>query len=205
MLFYVWFMLLHFSACFLFWWRWRCHSSTLQLRWTMHYHRYIPSQSIIGHSFMFKNKLTNLPADAFTRLPSLKRLRLEDNPIDCNCGVYSLWRYYQQHPQRKAITIALTCETPASLYRYGFNGLQGSHFHCSKYIMYIRSYHLHWISTYTMCTHRHIFTKEMRFHFCNFENLYNLKLIWHEEDDFKITSYQVTVHSSLVHSFCLKV
>uniref|UniRef100_T1PGN3 Cell adhesion molecule-related/down-regulated by oncogenes n=1 Tax=Musca domestica TaxID=7370 RepID=T1PGN3_MUSDO len=86
----------------------------------------------LNRLFMFKNKLTNLPADAFTRLPSLKRLRLEDNPIDCNCGVYSLWRYYQQHPQRKAITIALTCETPASLYRYGFNGLQGSHFHCKK-------------------------------------------------------------------------
>uniref|UniRef100_A0A1B0AI47 Ig-like domain-containing protein n=1 Tax=Glossina pallidipes TaxID=7398 RepID=A0A1B0AI47_GLOPL len=82
--------------------------------------------------FIFNNKLTNVPANAFNRLPSLKRLRLDDNPIDCNCGVYSLWRYHQQHPQRKAITIALTCETPASLYRYGFSSLQEYHFHCKK-------------------------------------------------------------------------
>ncbi|XP_061393833.1 peroxidasin [Musca vetustissima] len=87
---------------------------------------------VLNRIFMFKNKLTNLPPDAFTRLPSLKRLRLEDNPIDCNCGIYSLWRHYQQHPQRKLITIALTCETPATLYRYGFNGLRESHFHCKK-------------------------------------------------------------------------
>ncbi|KAI9587171.1 hypothetical protein GQX74_003018 [Glossina fuscipes] len=86
----------------------------------------------LNRLFVFNNKLTNVPVNAFNRLPSLKRLRLDDNPIDCNCGVYSLWRHHQQHPQRKAITIALTCETPASLYRYGFSNLQEYHFHCKK-------------------------------------------------------------------------
>ncbi|XP_065362237.1 peroxidasin [Calliphora vicina] len=86
----------------------------------------------LNRIFLFNNKLTNLPPDAFTRLPSLKRLRLDGNPIDCNCGIYSLWRHYQQHPQRKLITIALTCETPATLYRHGFASLQEYHFHCTK-------------------------------------------------------------------------
>ncbi|XP_075162195.1 peroxidasin [Haematobia irritans] len=87
---------------------------------------------VLNRLFLFNNKLTNLPPDAFTRLPSLKRLRLEGNPIDCNCGIYSLWRHYQQHPQRKLITIALNCETPVTLHRYGFSGLQEYHFHCKK-------------------------------------------------------------------------
>ncbi|KAI8116975.1 Peroxidasin [Lucilia cuprina] len=86
----------------------------------------------LNRIFLFNNKLTNLPPDAFTRLPSLKRLRLDGNPIDCNCGIYSLWRHYQQHPQRQVITIALTCETPATLYRHGFASLQEYHFHCKK-------------------------------------------------------------------------
>uniref|UniRef100_A0A1A9WTL6 Ig-like domain-containing protein n=1 Tax=Glossina brevipalpis TaxID=37001 RepID=A0A1A9WTL6_9MUSC len=86
----------------------------------------------LNRLFIFNNKLTNIPVNAFNRLPSLKRLRLDGNPIDCNCGVYSLWRHHQQHPQRKAIIIALTCETPASLYRYGFSNLQEYHFHCKK-------------------------------------------------------------------------
>lgn len=86
----------------------------------------------LNRIFIFNNKLTNLPAEAFTRLPSLKRLRLDGNPIDCNCGIYSLWRYYQQHPQRHLITIAVTCETPTTLHRYGFTSLQEYHFHCKK-------------------------------------------------------------------------
>lgn len=84
------------------------------------------------YSFLFNNKLMNLPSEAFTRQPSLKRLRLDGNPIHCNCAIYSLWHYYQQHPQHKLLNIALTCETPANLLHRNFNNLKEEDFHCSE-------------------------------------------------------------------------
>ena len=83
-------------------------------------------------SSLFKNKLVNIPANAFNNLASLKRLRLDGNPIACDCGVYSLWQHYHRQPQRNQIVITLICESPAALRRYGFANWQARSFHCSK-------------------------------------------------------------------------
>ncbi|EDW17736.2 peroxidasin [Drosophila mojavensis] len=81
---------------------------------------------------LHNNKLVNLPLDVFNKLHSLKRLRLDGNPIDCNCGVYSLWRRWHLDAQRQLLTIALNCAQPAALQRLSFASLTELHFKCVK-------------------------------------------------------------------------
>ncbi|XP_032290596.1 peroxidasin [Drosophila virilis] len=82
--------------------------------------------------FLHNNKLNSLPQDMFNKLHSLKRLRLDGNPIDCNCGVYSLWRRWHLDAQRQLVSITLTCAQPVALQRQSFSSLTESHFHCAK-------------------------------------------------------------------------
>ncbi|EDV96683.1 peroxidasin [Drosophila grimshawi] len=79
------------------------------------------------------NKLTSLPLDMFNKLHSLKRLRLDANPINCNCGVYSLWRRWHQDAQRQRLAISLNCAQPSALQRqFSFSDLSEQHFQCAK-------------------------------------------------------------------------
>ncbi|KAI8039124.1 hypothetical protein M5D96_007841, partial [Drosophila gunungcola] len=78
------------------------------------------------------NKLGQLPVDIFNRLNSLKRLRLDGNAIDCNCGVYSLWRRWHLDVQRQLVAISLSCAAPQVLQRQGLLSLGEHHFKCAK-------------------------------------------------------------------------
>ncbi|XP_030372346.1 peroxidasin, partial [Scaptodrosophila lebanonensis] len=86
----------------------------------------------LNRIFLYNNKLTNLPVDVFNKLQSLKRLRLDGNAIDCNCGVYSLWKRWRFDSQRHIMTITLTCAAPAALQRHSFASLTEQHFRCVK-------------------------------------------------------------------------
>lgn len=86
----------------------------------------------VACSFLHNNKLVNLPLDVFNKLHSLKRLRLDGNPIDCNCGVYSLWRRWHLDAQRQLMTITLNCAQPPALQRLSFASLTELHFKCGK-------------------------------------------------------------------------
>ncbi|XP_001354288.3 peroxidasin [Drosophila pseudoobscura] len=86
----------------------------------------------LNRLFLYNNKLTQLPVEGFNKLNSLKRLRLDGNAIDCNCGVYSLWRRWHLDAQRQLVTISLTCAEPQALQRQSFASLQEQHFKCAK-------------------------------------------------------------------------
>ncbi|XP_043950846.1 peroxidasin isoform X1 [Drosophila biarmipes] len=86
----------------------------------------------LNRLFVYNNKLTQLPVDGFNRLNNLKRLRLDGNAIDCNCGVYSLWRRWHLDVQRQLVTISLTCSTPQVLQNQGLSSLTEHHFKCAK-------------------------------------------------------------------------
>ncbi|KAH8316805.1 hypothetical protein KR074_009084 [Drosophila pseudoananassae] len=86
----------------------------------------------LNRLMLFKNKLTQLPVDAFNRLHSLKRLRLDGNAIDCNCGVYSLWRRWHLDVQRQLVDISFTCSSPQFLQQQRFGSLSEQHFKCAK-------------------------------------------------------------------------
>jgi len=81
---------------------------------------------------LYNNKLTQLPVDGFNRLNNLKRLRLDGNAIDCNCGVYSLWRRWHLDVQRQLVSISLTCASPQVLQNQGLSSLSEHHFKCGK-------------------------------------------------------------------------
>nr|NP_523891.2 peroxidasin, isoform A [Drosophila melanogaster]NP_995975.1 peroxidasin, isoform E [Drosophila melanogaster]NP_995976.1 peroxidasin, isoform D [Drosophila melanogaster]NP_995977.1 peroxidasin, isoform C [Drosophila melanogaster]Q9VZZ4.1 RecName: Full=Peroxidasin; Flags: Precursor [Drosophila melanogaster]AOQ10577.1 Pxn-RA [synthetic construct]AAF47668.1 peroxidasin, isoform A [Drosophila melanogaster]AAS64946.1 peroxidasin, isoform C [Drosophila melanogaster]AAS64947.1 peroxidasin, isofo len=86
----------------------------------------------LNRLIMYNNKLTQLPVDGFNRLNNLKRLRLDGNAIDCNCGVYSLWRRWHLDVQRQLVSISLTCAAPQMLQNQGFSSLGEHHFKCAK-------------------------------------------------------------------------
>ncbi|KAH8305592.1 hypothetical protein KR059_002341 [Drosophila kikkawai] len=86
----------------------------------------------LNRLILYNNKLTQLPVDGFNRLNSLKRLRLDGNAIDCNCGVYSLWRRWHLDVQRQLVAISLTCASPQGLQRQSFGSLGEQHFKCAK-------------------------------------------------------------------------
>ncbi|KAM8709189.1 hypothetical protein ACLKA7_016061 [Drosophila subpalustris] len=84
----------------------------------------------LNRLFLHNNKLTNLPLEMFNKLQSLKQLRLDGNSIDCNCGVYSLWRRWHLDSQR--LTITLSCAKPTALQRLSFGQFTEKHFQCVK-------------------------------------------------------------------------
>ncbi|XP_017057908.1 peroxidasin [Drosophila ficusphila] len=86
----------------------------------------------LNRLIMYNNKLTQLPVDGFARLNSLKRLRLDGNAIDCNCGVYSLWRRWHLDVQRQLVAISLSCSAPQALQHQGLASLGEHHFKCAK-------------------------------------------------------------------------
>ncbi|KAH8303803.1 hypothetical protein KR018_006943 [Drosophila ironensis] len=86
----------------------------------------------LNRLMLFNNKLTQLPVDAFNRLNNLKRLRLDGNAIDCNCGLYSMWRRWHLDVQRQLVAITLTCASPQVLQHQSFASLSDQHFKCVK-------------------------------------------------------------------------
>ncbi|XP_023330156.1 slit homolog 2 protein [Eurytemora carolleeae] len=57
------------------------------------------------------NKLKYLPSNAFMSMPNLRQLRLEQNLLDCSCGVEWLTKFLRQHPD---LGIGILCHSPAS-------------------------------------------------------------------------------------------
>lgn len=144
-------------------------------------------------SFLFNNKLMNLPSEAFTRLPSLKRLRLDGNPIHCNCAVHSLWQYYQQHPQHKLLNIALNCETPAQLSHRNFNNLKDEDFHCSEYPLSFAHSPTHfaepWAAAVCVNGDGDTLSSCLRVHWFDTDDGIHIWELYHEYDKFYSTLY----------------
>lgn len=72
-----------------------------------------------------------IPDGIFQDLPALKRLRLDQNPIDCDCGIHTLRHYFTNN--NLAAMVNLKCISPPEIFNKTFEQLRESDFHCRKY------------------------------------------------------------------------
>lgn len=84
-------------------------------------------------SFLYGNQIRRIPEGAFAGLPALKRLRLDDNPLECDCSL--LWFRRVLHEARQTLLATSSCATPEQLVGKSLADLGEDDFHCSEYCM----------------------------------------------------------------------
>ncbi|XP_004526120.1 peroxidasin [Ceratitis capitata] len=68
------------------------------------------------------NKLVTVPSDEFAHLRNLQHLQIDKNPLNCDCGVHSLWRQFHRdvglfnNVQKIRTEVSLSCATSSSTY-----------------------------------------------------------------------------------------
>lgn len=77
------------------------------------------------------NELVTIPSDEFTYLPRLLHLQIDNNPLRCDCAVYSLWSKYINGPEKNVGQVTLSCESSSETYKK-FAKLEPHDFECSK-------------------------------------------------------------------------
>lgn len=80
---------------------------------------------------MNNNHLTTIPEGVFEKMTYLKNVRLDVNPLHCDCSLK--WLYTFTKSKRVPVLISAACQTPTQFYGKAFKALKATDFKCSKY------------------------------------------------------------------------
>ncbi|XP_065214179.1 peroxidasin [Planococcus citri] len=75
--------------------------------------------------FLFNNNVENIQTDVFATLSNIKTLRLDSNPLNCDCELFWLLDYLSSDP-RKGVQISGVCQSPSSLHGKSLPDLKSS-------------------------------------------------------------------------------
>ncbi|KFB40370.1 AGAP007237-PA-like protein [Anopheles sinensis] len=82
-------------------------------------------------SYLHGNQIKHIPEGSFGVLPALRRLRLDDNALECGCSLLWFFRTLQQ-PNRKSLVAGATCATPPVLEGQPISAIKEEDLRCAK-------------------------------------------------------------------------
>lgn len=80
--------------------------------------------------YLSENHLTTIPQGVLDKMTYLKVVRLDANPLHCDCSLKWLFTFIKA--KRVPVQFAAVCQTPSHLYGKAFGSLQATDFKCSK-------------------------------------------------------------------------
>ncbi|XP_055701010.1 peroxidasin isoform X2 [Phlebotomus papatasi] len=86
--------------------------------------------SHLSRLFLYNNRLTTIPEGLLNGPRSLRRLRLDGNPLECDCRL--LWLVKALVNPRTTFQVAATCSSPSDLAGKNIYVVKETDLHCSK-------------------------------------------------------------------------
>lgn len=84
-----------------------------------------------SHRYLSDNHLTTIPQGVLDKMTYLNVLRLDANPLHCDCSLK--WLYTYTKAKGVPVQFHAACQTPSHLYGRAFSTLEATDFKCSKY------------------------------------------------------------------------
>lgn len=81
--------------------------------------------------YLSDNHLTTIPQGVLDKMTYLNVLRLDANPLHCDCSLK--WLYTFTKAKGVPVQFHAACQTPSHLYGRAFSTLEATDFKCSKY------------------------------------------------------------------------
>lgn len=85
----------------------------------------------ILYRFLNNNKISHIPVGAFQNMPALKRLRLDNNQIVCDCSIIWLMKIFKHN--KNNLQTAITCKYPNEMNGKNLINMSDKDFNCCKF------------------------------------------------------------------------